>query len=205
MACCLSRCQVFGYHAGRLSEWKFFVSIPKMFFLTYKTPLTCLLQCWHAFAGSWNGNTSQTLQQPIPTANSVEDQFTDPAIVSGCLSATDASGSPPGMQPHWLRSIQQLTEIDSSPIKQPTSTQPVHPMPNNVPAMYSRQPATHSRMPFAQNLHLSQPGEANNPKVLCVGVSTWNLTIHIAENFLWLHQSYCVDDNVLSINHLCCS
>lgn len=102
-------------------------------------------------ADSWNGNASQTVQQPAPTLSAADDQFADPAIV---LSSTDGTGSPPGGQPHWLKSIQQLTEIESSPIKQPSTTQPLYPM----PSMYSRQPVTHSRMPFAQNVHMNQPG-----------------------------------------------
>ncbi|XP_067937151.1 mucin-4-like [Watersipora subatra] len=109
----------------------------------------------HNPSHSWNGS-SQTPHQPIQTHSSLDEQFADPAIVSGCLSLTDASGSPPGVQPHWLKSIQQLTEMDSSPVKQPSTSQP-HAMPSVQP-MYNRAPTTHSRMPFAQNLHMSQPG-----------------------------------------------
>lgn len=122
--------------------------------------LVCLkkgVSVWHTevniVLGSWNGNGGQTQPQQLPVTT--DDDFTDPAIVSGCLSSTNSNDSPPSAQPHWLRSIQQLTEIESSPVKH--ASQPAHPMPP-VPSMYTRQPATHSRMSFAQNTQLNQPG-----------------------------------------------
>lgn len=117
--------------------------------------------CLCFYLASWNGNISQPQHTVLGGhAVSVDDQFADPAIVSGCLSSTETSSSPPGVQPHWLKSIQQLTEFESSPVKQPslTSQQLSHSMPN-MPSMYNRQPATAniSRMPFAQNIqHISQ-------------------------------------------------
>lgn len=94
-----------------------------------------------AFLVSWNGTSN---------IHSGDDQFSDPAIVSGCLSG-ERSASPPGPQPHWMKSIQQLTEVNSASVN-PHLTQPQqHQAPNNF-----RQPATHSRMPFAQNMHINQ-------------------------------------------------
>lgn len=108
---------------------------------------------------SWNGNVSQPQQMPGVSSSSLDDQFTDPAIVSGCLS-TDNGNSPSATQPHWLKSIQQLTEMDSfPPMKLPqASTQPLHNTMPSMPSVY-RQPATHSRMPFAQNLLMGQSGQ----------------------------------------------
>jgi len=105
---------------------------------------------------SWGESLSQQTSNNSGSS-ALDDQFSDPAIVSGCLSS-DTSNSPPSVQPHWLRSIQQLTEIDS-PVKPAGSTQQQQQMPPPLPhTLPFRQPQTHSRMPFAQNIHLNQPG-----------------------------------------------
>ena len=110
---------------------------------------------WSLFSASWSDSLQHHTSSSLGSS-ALDDQFSDPAIVSGCLSS-DTSNSPPSAQPHWLRSIQQLTENDSSPVKPPVTTQQqVPPLPHTLPF---RQPQTHSRMPFAQNIHLNQPGK----------------------------------------------
>ena len=110
---------------------------------------------WSLFSASWNDSLQHHTSSSVGSS-ALDDQFSDPAIVSGCLSR-DTSNSPPSAQPHWLRSIQQLTENDSSPVKPPVTTQQqVPPLPHTLPF---RQPQTHRSMPFAQNIHLNQPGK----------------------------------------------
>lgn len=140
--------------AGDPFNWYHWITGCMLYHLKAIRVLTIIAQI---LTDSWNGHSQQ---QSMPTNGSgVDDQFSDPAIVSGCLSS-DGSGSPPGVQPHWLKSIQQLTEVESSPVKQPSSTQPIHSM-SNMPLMYGRQPATHSRMPFAQNSSVQMPPGEN--------------------------------------------
>lgn len=84
-----------------------------------------------------------------------DDQFSDPAIVSGCLS-TDFTNSPTS-QPHWLKSIQQLTDSDNMTSKLQATGALGHQF-QQPPHSGYRSTATHSRMPFAQNTHINQTG-----------------------------------------------
>lgn len=106
------------------------------------------------FTASWNGSTMQTQL----SSSSLDDQFADPAIVSGCLSTDSMSRSPPSSQPHWIKSIQQLTETDTTPARhlQQNVSQSMHS--SQPPSATAFRPNTHSRMPFAQNMHINQQG-----------------------------------------------
>lgn len=137
---------------------------------------------------SWNG-----------TPSNIDDQFLDPAIISGCLSS-DNTNSPGGLQQNnWLKSFHHLADNDMSN-KQSSSSHMLHSQ--SHPHGFRSANMSHSRMPFAQNLHMSQPGvylpETCNENELSLvftnfSIVIWDFSFKRLSLFVYLYLNYCVN------------